>query len=84
MAGSSSSSLDNKDEVDPALSSAIADLHKFNMMQSMYKSAVHLLEDLSSHSKLLHMPERAQVSGPSAASTARSELYSQQHVSTSS
>lgn len=30
-------------------------------MQSMYKSAVHLLEELSSHSKLLHMPERAQV-----------------------
>jgi hypothetical protein len=31
------------------------------MMQSMYKSAVHLLDDLSAHSKLLHTPERAQV-----------------------
>jgi hypothetical protein len=56
-----SSSGDGKDDPDPALSTAIADLHKFSMMQSMYKSAVHLLEDLSSHSKLLHMPERAQV-----------------------
>lgn len=64
MAGSSSGSAgEGKDEADPALSTAIADLHKFSMMQSMYKSAVHLLEDLSSHSKLLHMPERAQV-GP--------------------
>jgi hypothetical protein len=58
-AGSSGS--EGKDDPDPALSTAIADLHKFSMMQSMYKSAVHLLEDLSSHSKLLHMPERAQV-----------------------
>jgi hypothetical protein len=56
-----SSSGEGKDDPDPALSTAIADLHKFSMMQSMYKSAVHLLEDLSSHSKLLHMPERAQV-----------------------
>lgn len=56
-----SSSSGDKDDPDPALSTAIADLHKFSMMQSMYKSAVHLLEDLSSHSKLLHMPERAQV-----------------------
>jgi len=29
--------------------------------QSMYKSAVHLLEDLHAHIKLLHTPERAQV-----------------------
>lgn len=63
VAGSSSSGSDGKDDPDPALSTAIADLHKFSMMQSMYKSAVHLLEDLSSHSKLLHMPERAQVGG---------------------
>jgi hypothetical protein len=61
-AGSSGS--EGKDDPDPALSTAIADLHKFSMMQSMYKSAVHLLEDLSSHSKLLHMPERAQVGTP--------------------
>jgi hypothetical protein len=27
----------------------------------MYKSAVHLLEDLHAHIKLLHTPERAQV-----------------------
>jgi hypothetical protein len=31
------------------------------MMQSMYKSAVHLLDDLSAHAKRLDMPERAQV-----------------------
>lgn len=49
------------EDFDPALSSAIADLHKFSMMQSMYKSAVHLLEDLQQHIKLLHTPERAQV-----------------------
>lgn len=62
VAGSSNGPESSRgDEEDPALSSAIADLHKFSMMQSMYKSAVHLLEDLSSHSKLLHMPERAQV-----------------------
>jgi hypothetical protein len=49
------------DDTDPALSTAIADLHKFSMMQSMYKSAVHLLDDLSAHAKRLDMPERAQV-----------------------
>jgi hypothetical protein len=48
-------------DTDPALSTAIADLHKFSMMQSMYKSAVHLLDDLSAHAKRLDMPERAQV-----------------------
>lgn len=73
MAGSSSSgsstaaadgrggSSGSTDDTDPALSTAIADLHKFSMMQSMYKSAVHLLDDLSSHAKRLDMPERAQV-----------------------
>jgi hypothetical protein len=30
----------------------------------MYKSAVHLLEDLHAHIKLLHTPERAQVREP--------------------
>jgi hypothetical protein len=30
-------------------------------MQSLYKAAVHLLEDLHAHIKLLHTPERAQV-----------------------
>eukprot|EP00879_Flechtneria_rotunda_P005191 GHRR01005473.1.p1 GENE.GHRR01005473.1~~GHRR01005473.1.p1 ORF type:complete len:1380 (+),score=526.24 GHRR01005473.1:240-4379(+) len=59
--GSSNTGEAQSDDADPALSTAIADLHKFSMMQSMYKSAVHLLEDLSSHSKLLHTPERAQV-----------------------
>jgi hypothetical protein len=60
--GSSSSSSGQKGEVlDAALTSAIADLHKFSMMQSMYKSAVHLLEDLQNHLKMLHTPERAQV-----------------------
>jgi hypothetical protein len=44
-----------------SLSSAIADLHKFSLMQSLYKAAVHLLEDLHAHIKLLHTPERAQV-----------------------
>ena len=59
----SSSGADGRggDDTDPALSTAIADLHKFSMMQSMYKSAVHLLDDLSSHAKRLDMPERAQV-----------------------
>lgn len=68
VAGSSSSSADGSgqqrggpDDTDPALSTAIADLHKFSMMQSMYKSAVHLLDDLSAHAKRLDMPERAQV-----------------------
>lgn len=66
VAGSSSgsSSADGRggaDDTDPALSTAIADLHKFSMMQSMYKSAVHLLDDLSAHAKRLDMPERAQV-----------------------
>lgn len=51
----------HRDDADPVLSTAIADLHKFSMMQSMYKSAAHLLEDLNAHIKLLHMPERAQV-----------------------
>lgn len=32
----------------------------------MYKSAVHLLEDLHAHIKLLHTPERAQASKPAA------------------
>jgi hypothetical protein len=59
--GRNSSSSSSNEPVDPALSSAIADLHKFSMMQSMYKSAVHLLEDLHAHIKLLHTPERAQV-----------------------
>jgi hypothetical protein len=64
VAGSSSSQgADGRgsDETDPVLSTAIADLHKFSMMQSMYKSVVHLLDDLSAHAKRLDMPERAQV-----------------------
>jgi hypothetical protein len=61
VAGSSSGAADGREDPDPALSTAIADLHKFSMMQSMYKSAVHLLDDLSAHAKRLDMPERAQV-----------------------
>ncbi|GAX82001.1 hypothetical protein CEUSTIGMA_g9429.t1 [Chlamydomonas eustigma] len=40
---------------------AVADLHKFSICQTMYRAASTLLDDLSSHLRLLGGPERAQV-----------------------